>query len=198
MKNSKWGTESYVEKPVHVVLFCSRNKDNNDLDGFVERRKSFISNKTTHELLNDFRDFAKNGLDGEMSRFYYSVNERDMNKVRKELIHFLIDDDEFNLCSLPSKLAGISAKKENAKTKRWMFDFDTEDVTLYRNFIKDISELDNTIEIESYKTPHGYAIVTSRGFDCRTLLGNYKDICTLKRDDLLCVSWITKGKYDDE
>lgn len=66
-------------------------------------------------------------------------------------------------------------------------------------FVKDIKEMSkvywdekntelaiNPVEIEAYKTPHGYAIITSNGFDTRELMEKWKDYdITLKRDELL-------------
>ena len=123
---------------------------------------------------------------------YISVNERKGETIYKELLHFLIDNPDFNLCSIQPKLAGIAAQKECVLTKRWMFDFDSEDEHLLNSFLTDISKLiDEPMATEIHKTPHGYAIITERGFDCRGLLEKYPDV-GLKRDDLLCAKWITK------
>lgn len=192
MKNFKWGTESLNDKPIYVVLFVSRNKDNKDIPNFKERRKSFITHKTVEELRDEFLSFVEMGQEGELSRMYYSVNERDGDKIYKELMHFLFDNPDFNLCSLGSKLAGIAAKKECAKTKQWMFDFDSNTLNDLYAFIHDLRKYYHSEEYETYSTPHGYAIVTEHGFDTRELLEKWKDLVTLKRDDLLCVNWMTK------
>ena len=43
-----------------------------------------------------------------------------------------------------------------------------------------------SVEVEAYKTPYGYAIITSNGFDTRELMEKWKDYdITLKRDELL-------------
>lgn len=193
MKNFKWGTESFNDKPIYVALFVSRNKDNKDIPDFKERRKSFITHKSILELSEEFHAFVNMGQKGEMCRFYYSVNERDGKKIYTELMHFLFDNPDFNLCSLGSKLAGIAAKKECAKGKAWMFDFDIDDKDLVGKFCHDILSIDEMKVIYS-KTPHGYAVITSRGFDTRKLLEKWNDSVTLKRDDLLCVDWATKGE----
>ena len=190
----KWGFKVEKSKDLYVVLFISRNKDNKDLENFKERRKSFITTKTPEELETTFKHFVEDGVDGEMSRFYYSVNSRDAIKVKKQLLHFLIDED-FNLTHLDGKLASIAAKKECAKTKHWMFDFDSEDNTQLSNFITDISKcVTEPLPTEIRKTPHGYAIITERGFDTRQLGLDDKwwNIATLKKDDLLCYKWERK------
>lgn len=190
----KWGFKVETSKDLYVVLFISRNKDNKDVENFKERRKAFITTKTPEELKNTFKHFVEDGVSGEMSRFYYSVNSRDVIKIKKQLLHFLIDED-FNLTHLDGKLASIAAKKECAKTKRWMFDFDSENSTELSNFITDISKcVTEPLKTEIRKTPHGYAIITERGFDTRQLGLDDKwwNIATLKKDDLLCYTWEKK------
>ena len=196
MKNFKWGTISFDESPVYVVLLVSRKKDNSHIENFVERRESFITHKewNSEYLQTKFQEFVNRGAEGELSRMYYSVNERNGKKIYQELLHFLIDNPDFNLCSIAPKLAGIAAAKECALSKRWMFDFDANDENLVKEFLHDISKtIDKPMKIDVHKTPHGYAIVTERGFDCRSLLEKYTFV-TLKRDDLLCVNWKTKGE----
>lgn len=192
----KWGFKVEESKDLYVVLFISRNKDNKDVANFKERRKSFITTKSPEELERTFKYFVKDGVDGEMSRFYYSVNARDANKVRKQLLHFLIDED-FNLAYLDGKLASIAAKKECAKTKRWMFDFDLDNNVEVSKFLTDISKcVTEPLHTEIRKTPHGYAIITERGFDTRKLGldDTWYNIATLKKDDLLCYTWERKDE----
>ena len=192
----KWGFKVEKSKDLYVVLFISRNKDNKDVANFKERRKSFITTKSPEELKRTFEHFVKDGVDGEMSRFYYSVNARDANKVRKQLLHFLIDED-FNLAHLDGKLASIAAKKECAKTKRWMFDFDLDNNVEVSKFLTDISKcVTEPLHTEIRKTPYGYAIITERGFDTRKLGldDTWYNIATLKKDDLLCYAWERKDE----
>lgn len=109
---------------------------------------------------------------------------------------FLIDED-FNLAHLDGKLASIAAKKECAKTKRWMFDFDLDNNVEVSKFLTDISKcVTEPLHTEIRKTPHGYAIITERGFDTRKLgLDDiWYNIATLKKDDLLCYTWERKDE----
>lgn len=192
MKNNKWSVESFSDGPIHVVLFTSRNKDNQHLPDFKERRKSFITHKTPEELEPEFNDFVSHGREGEMCRMYYSVNARDPQKIHTQLMHFLFDNPDFNLCSIAPKLAGIAAQKECALEKKWMFDYDSEEGI--GEFEKDIivNARPAVEHIEEYRTPHGYAVIVDHGFDTRKLMEKWKDIVTLKRDNLLCVDWKTK------
>lgn len=194
MKNFKWGTESFSDQSVHVVLFVSRNKDNKNIEGFKERRESFITNKDADSewLITRFNEFVERGVSGEHSRMYFSVNARDPKKIWTELMHFMFDNPDFNLCSIQSKLAGIAAQKSCALEKRWMFDFDINDGDEVVKFCNDITSINAEISTEIHVTPHGYAVITDRGFDCRELLEKWGSNVTLKRDDLLCVNWKIK------
>lgn len=192
MKNYKWGTKSFDSRPIYVVLFVSRRKDNMDIEGFEERRMSFITHDNYDDvrLQTKFREFVNRGRKGEFSRMYISINERDGIAIHKKLLLFLIESPDFNLCSIESKLAGIAAQKECAKTKRWMFDFDSKDDEIREEFLYDLRDAigDETCGIHVHETPHGYAIITDHGFDTRELVKKWPDV-GLKRDDLLCVDW---------
>lgn len=194
----KWGCVTYDDKPIRVCLMVARNKDNKDIEGFKERRKAFLTTKNVNELQDEFDYFVHCGNDNEFCRLYLSVNERDTQKIYKEFLHFLIDEPNFNLTHVQSKLAGIGAKKECALEKRWMFDFDCEDEDKLNEFRLDIFKYsDNggtTQFIRTFKTPHGYAVIVSNGFDTRELMEYWGDIVTLKRDDLLCVNWYDPSK----
>lgn len=181
-----------IDRKLKVVLFKSRNKDNSDIEGFKERSISFLSDRCPEELGERFDKFVNKGLDGELSRFYYSVNARDNTKIVKSLQHYLIDHPNYDISSISQKLASIGAKKENRKESKWMFDFD-EDISLLSEFMEDIMEVSDEIAIEPWKTPNGHAVVVSRGFDTRELLNKWQNV-ELKRDDLICIKWSTKGE----
>lgn len=193
-KNFCWGCQRTSEerKSYHVVLFVSRNKDNHDIIGFKERRKAMFCEKNLDRIYRKFNAFVNDGVAGEMSRLYISVNARDEKKVQKALIHELIDAEDFNFTAIEGVVAGIAARKENATEHKWMFDFDNEDVGLVNEFIKDIYDSCADIEVKHYVTPHGYAIVVDKGFDTRQLMEKWKDIVSLKRDDLLCYDYRLK------
>lgn len=198
-KNYKWGIESINDNPIHVVLFVSRNKDNKDVKDFEERRTSFITNQLmfSEYLDTKFDTFVQQGVPGEMSRMYYSVNARNLKKIHNQLLHFLIDEPDFNLCSISSKIAGIAALRECAAQKRWMFDFDISSEEKVIQFVEDIKTIastdENPISVEVRPTPHGYAVITNRGFDTRELYKKWDEsLVSLKRDDLLCCNWKTK------
>lgn len=192
-KNFCWGTQRPKErKPYHVVLMVSRNKDNHDIVGFKERRKAMFCEKNMDRIYRKFNSFVNEGIDGELCRLYISVNARDEKKVQKTLIHELIDAEDFNFTAIEGVLAGIAARKENAAEHKWMFDFDNQDFNLLEEFFKDIHNSCADIEVKYYITPHGYAVVVDHGFDTRELMEKWKDIVSLKRDDLLCYDYKIK------
>lgn len=195
MKTYKWGVTSEGEKELSVVLFISRNKDNKSVPDFKERSYSFIisDSEPTNNLIKDFSNFVNKGVPGEVSRLYFSINTRDRNKVQKDLIHFLIDEPNFDLTSINSKLAGIAMKKENALTKKWMFDFDINDLNAVEDFVKDIKSIDENIKVQFASTKNGYVVITNRGFDTRELFKKWdpKEV-NLKRDGMKLIDWDMK------
>lgn len=192
-------------KTIHVILFKSRNKDNKHIDGFKERTNSFISSRSYAELLPDFKAFVEKGVTRELCRMYISVNPRSNSKTFKALQHKMIDG-EFDISSLPQKVASIAALKGNAddsKNLKWLFDFDpipSVDIKeSVKEFVEDVKACyenterkdDTPINVEIRKTLNGYAIITNKRFDTRWLLNKWKNT-ELKRDAMLCCNWDVK------
>lgn len=190
---------------IHVIFFKSRNKDNKHIEGFKERSNSFVSSKSYSELLPDFKAFVEKGIKGELCRMYISVNPRSNSKTFKALQHKMIDG-EFDLSTLPQKVASIAAIKENAddsKNLKWLFDFDpipdTDIKESVERFVEDIKTCygnteckdDKPINIEVRKTLNGYAVIVNKHFDTRWLLNKWKNT-ELKRDAMLCCNWDIK------
>ena len=70
MDNKKWGIEHTESDLCHVVLFVSRNKDNNresKIENFKERRRAFITDEPfdSPRLKKKFDDFVEEGVTGE-------------------------------------------------------------------------------------------------------------------------------------
>lgn len=184
----KWGIMDINTDICRVVLFISRNKDNKDVKNFKQRRFSFLTSKSIPDLRDDFEIFANDGVSGEVSRFYMSVNTRDLDKIKKGLIHDLIDDESNRMLVNPLPyIAGIASIKENALSRHWLFDVDTKDKSVLKNFIKSIPK--DVKVLETIDTPNGYHVIVDHGFDTRRLLGNnpYESLfpqIELKRDDM--------------
>lgn len=193
----KWSRDDNRDSDkIYVVLFTSRNKDNRDIDNFKERRVSFVTTRVPSDLLSKFETFVKEGVAEEFSQMYVSVNARSNSKTFKTLQHQMLDS-EFNLASMPQKIASIAAKRENAydsKSLKWLFDFDPiDDKDLneaLNEFVSDLKEEltshdDKDWTIFMHKTPNGYAVIVDKRFDTRRLLEKWSNV-TLKRDDLYC------------
>lgn len=207
---SNW--QKWADRPAYdptserlvCVLLRSRNKDNRDVPGFHERRHSRLvglpmGTDPRTFLQGCFRAFVDEGLPGEMSRLYVSVNARDNSKVRKALLERLIFDDSASMASLPSLLCGLAADHACAAERRWMFDFDPErghdDRALVAQFAREVAADGGFLldDVEVHETPHGYAVVVPHGFDVRGIMSRWSSVATLKRDDLLCVDWACRG-----
>lgn len=198
------------------ILFVSRHKDNRDVEGYHERRHGFLTTKSVDELMHKFHQFVQEGVTGETSRFYRSINTRDIEKVRKGVITRLVNDDDFNLCHMDSLVISVAAKPQNALTKYWLFDVDTEDEKEQFEIYQDIAAATNAMKIGEmefkkgpynypvyfgirlYKTPHGLAIVTYDHFDTRALIEKWEGKLELKRDGLQFVAIETKSQAVSE
>lgn len=179
------------EAPLHVILFCSRNKDNSDIEGFEQRNRQFLSRSNIDDLKERFGEFVRSGKSGEMCRLYISVNARNNEKIHRELLHWMIDNPNQNMAHIESRTVSIAARSECAAEKKWMFDFDMEP-TLIGEFVNDIHKCDAEVDVDAFPTPNGLCVITSRGFDIRKLdlLDKWKGV-ELKKDALRCVVWKT-------
>lgn len=176
-----------------VHLFVSRNKDNEGVPDFQQRRQSFVAYEDSPSLPHRFEDFVCSGVPGEMSRLYRSVNARDPEAIRKRLLSKLIFDP-VQLPCIDGVIAGLAAKGVCAAEHRWLFDFDSTDPTRLSAFIVDVcADMGlGAREVERHRTPNGYGIIVPHGFDTRKLLDDWRGTVELKRDDLLCIGWATR------
>lgn len=189
---------SVVTKDFRNVLFVSRNKDNSGLNNsafyqpFKPRVKSFVARISPFDvssLYDEFETFVNEGVDGEISRLYVSVNARDEQKVRKDLMHELIDKPNFDMTKIDSKIASIAMKPANRKTSHWLFDFDRRDFDLFYEFMTDVSK--QTKILAQKPTMNGYTLMVAHGFDTREILEKYP-MATLKRDAMVLSLWKVK------
>lgn len=179
------------DKEYSVALFNSRNKDNRNIIDFKSRKQVILVDSTMSEdsLIKAFYDFVGQGVDGEVSRFYLSVNQRNYNKVKKALLIKLIQDDNIKLTDLNSLVCSVAMKPENASEKKWLFDLD--DAEKVDEFLADLLNAANDNLYELYKTPNGCHVIVEHGFDCRQLLEKYKDCVELKRDGMRYITSLT-------
>lgn len=177
---------------MNVICFVSRNKDNTHIPNFKRREYRFLFDyeNSNIDLLNKkLKEFISNSRPDEVTRVYTSVNERNMEKTRRELLKFLIDNPDYNLSKIESKTVSIANKEENALTRYWMFDFDCELKTKLDEFINDIHKASPLIPLEYSMTPNGYCIIVKERFDYRELMEKWKDTVELKKDAMkfICI-----------
>lgn len=184
-----------MDNRMYVYMIRSRNKDNKGVPGFHERAKTLIVYKQDEaKVYEEFKAFAAKGLPGEKTRLYRSVNARDEEKCRKELIIKLLCGA--SLTKMRSVLASACQQEKCRAESKWLFDFDSKDEDRLQDFLEDVNHWTPT---ETYETPNGYAIVAELGFDTRELFEKYKDIdITLKRDELLFLDMIQKEDNNEK
>lgn len=181
---------------LYVYVMVSRKKDNENVEGFKKRHRTIVEYKKNESkrVFEEFLKFVNNGVDGENSRLYRTVNSRNENKVLEELAIRLIKEKP-NVTKVKKLVASIAHQVSNRDESKWMFDFDVDDSNLMNAFVEDIG-LEGG-EIEVYKTPNGYTIITEHGFDTRELFEKYKDYdISLDRDGMLFRHMIKKGIID--
>lgn len=180
---------------LYVYMMCSRNKDNKDVPNFKERHRTIIEyKKNESDVIKAFQLFAAEGVPGEKTRLYRSVNSRNEEKIREDLIVRLLRDKP-SITKLNRTLNSVAQQVCNRDESKWLFDFDVDDELLALEFVHDIAKYDIAFDqIETYKTPHGYAIIVPHGFDTRGLMEEWKDYdITLKKDELLFLDMITNN-----
>lgn len=185
---------------VYCINLVSRNKDNVDVPNFKPRTRVFLLRyegydswkaKLTHAL----DVFTEEGVPGEASRCYYSINPRDMEKTKENLLCKMIKDKNFDLTKLEAAAVSCAMQPECAETHSWLFDFDDDSYEDLQQFVAEVKETaKDGVEITTHKTPHGYAVVVDHGFDTRELMDDWGDCCELKRDSFLFVGIKTKAK----
>lgn len=192
--------------PIHVVVFRSRNKDNKgitDNDGsraYRERSESFLTRDPMDSkwVLDRFQRFVDKGLDGETSRYYYSVNERDEREIQRQLMHALIDNDDIDMTSLDQNATSIAAHEDCKATRHILLDLDTRDEGILHEILaiirRDEEDTGKPNPVTVRDSINGYHIICERGFKPE-LLNDYKNVCELKRDAYLLAGHATKHAH---
>ena len=133
----------------------------------------------TNKLEKGWKQFVSDGQVGELSRFYVSVNPRDMEKVKRQLTHKLIED-EVNLLKIESFVCALANRDENKCGRDWLLDIDKncsekemydiiEEINqkLYKYYEENLGmKWDDSVPKcvckRHTKTPNGWHVVTSR------------------------------------
>lgn len=196
---AKWSSDGMPNKPVYGVYFTSRNKDNQDVANFKERRKVFLTTRSVDELMPEFKHFVSQGQPGEFSRFYISVNSRknknSLRDLQQYILDALLDGETLSIAAISTKAAQVAMNPKNRETRKVLLDFD-EDESKLDEFIQDAIDASTKhgqppVDVEVYKTPNGHAVIASHGFDSREFSQKWgKD--TVKKDAMLCTYWERK------
>lgn len=185
-----------------TVFLISRNKDNKDVKGFKERKKVFLVREFEPymgeieeevDMYEEFERFVQDGVEGETSRLYISVNKRDEKKIQRDLFIELYDK-QMDFVSFTRKLVSIANKDDNKASRNYLLDYDKDSTE--EEMLNDIEEIKanikhgNMLEIMFYqKTPNGWHIITNP-FDVRAI---DKDYITVKKDGMFLKKYKTKG-----
>ena len=178
------------EKALAVVTFCSRHKDNQNIEGFNPRCKAFpvsLNPIDAETLKAKFQKFCEEGLPYEVSRFYITLNARYEHGVQNDLICYMLQNGA-NLSNMNRVTTSITARCNDLVTKCWMFDVDGDN-TVQESAEFMVAMATKTQEIASgvrqaavsYKTKNGCHVVTSVHFDTRKAERYYPQ-ATLKRN----------------
>lgn len=184
---------------MRVVSFVSRPKDNTEVEGFINRKTSFVSTMTDDELVPIFEAWAKQGKKNEFSRMYTSLNKRNHKTVQLSLMHYLLDNQDLNLGSLDSRIAMIAAQPEHALESKYFYDFDA-DAEQLKEFLSDLAtayeetkklnkKLTGEFKFSVRTTPNYYAVILEERFKTSEVEEKWKELVTLKKDALYCAAW---------
>ena len=177
---------------VYVYTCNSRNKDNQNVPGFKQRAYGFICDENDEsKAYEKFERFVSDGVLGEKSRLYKTINPRDEERTKRELIVELLRNPSVRIQDIKNRVVGIAAKSRLKGYNRLLFDFDIDDAEQVAEFcdeIEAIADKDNRGSIvspEVFKTPHGYAVVVQDGFNYNKLSDKWKNGVEYKGDGML-------------
>ena len=196
---NKWYKTEKEQTDLRVISFVSRPKDNTEVEGFINRKTSFISTMTDEELTPIFEAWAKQGKKNEFSRMYVSLNKRNHKTVQLSLMHYLLDNQDLNLGSLDSRIAMIAAQSEHALESKYFYDFDSNAEDL-EEFLSDLAKayeetkqfnkkLPEEFKFSVRTTPNYYAVILEQRFKTDWVDEKWKELATLKKDALYCAAW---------
>lgn len=167
----------------YIIMFKSRNKDNQNVMNFKERTRTFLVDENYDEesIKKKFQEFISRGVKGEICRWYISVNTRNPEIIKKHLISALALESDLDISKIESKVISIAQQPQCAATKYWMFDVDVDDENIKWQILSEFPLCTHVIEVNP--TPHGCHVIVDKGFDTRELMEKWKDFITLHRDD---------------
>lgn len=173
-----------------VVKYVSMIKDNENVNGFKEREKTFLfdeDKKYFNELYLDFYEFVRLGVKNETSRLYISANKVDTEKTYKKL-KSVLNSEIVELDKINDKLIDLAL--ENTLTRDWVIDFNSKDVDLLNFFLKQVFIVCEKYHQKQSKfkrgkaTPNGFHIILDKGFKFEDkLFDDFRDFVQVKKKD---------------
>lgn len=185
------------DKELYLHQFVIRNKDHKHGALGTEVRQTFISEKEF--LIEEFKEFCKYNHQYCFCRYYRQLNGRLESKVKRDFIAHLVMHPDFNIGktdSLAKRYTGNSGK--DTVTKKWLFDFDSDDERLLDKFIAELRYYyDGCYDV--YRTVNGFHIVTYTGFrHVDELVDNYKEFVDFKGTDGFILVTTSQEVYKKE
>lgn len=178
---------------LYAYTMVSRNKDNKGVPGFKQRTKSYLCYESDEEkMIEKFDRFVSDGVHGEKSRLYKSVNARNEEKTKNAFFARVLIEN-ISVVKYHRALVGTAMLVENRAESKWLFDFDSTDEKRLSKFVDRIAYYGNLNKCDIFvqQTPHGFAVVVPHGFDTRKLMDEFANCdITLKRDGLLFVKMV--------
>lgn len=190
------------DKYLRSITFVSRNKDNKSLlehNIDYKQRSHEIVLHTDYTGIQDsdyifqiepglkplFDEFVHQGLPGEVSRLYYGINVIEKSVVKKNLQHYLLDNDDVDLTNMNALVARLVEKGHPKATKHWLFDIDTTDRDTAMGFEAQVQS-----PCKLFRTLNGYAVISEHGFDTREILKRFPCVTLKKNSPIFVLSGI--------
>lgn len=169
----------------HVIMFKSRNKDNAGITDFHERTEMHWWSEENME--EKFADFVRRGVKGETSRYYISVNPRNLDRAKRLLIIKILQNDDFDIKKIENEIFSCAMDPSCALTKQWLLDFDSRNTgkfAFFRDYLNKIGDL----YPQWFPTPNGFHVIIDHGFDTREMKELFPEV-EIHRDNycLFCV-----------
>ena len=198
--------ETTMATAFHTVMFVSRHKDNEEqsIENFRPRCEQHVAKlevESLDTLAATARDkfgamfdrFVSEGIDGETSRMYVTLNGADSDRCLKELAIAVLQDKIADVTKVNATLVSIVARPEMATTKRWLFDADC-DIETARIFADRVDERlaarygadSPNAKCSILRSKNNFAIVTNARFDARGILDGFPDIELKREASLFC------------
>jgi hypothetical protein len=145
------------EDDVHVFLAVRRTKDNDNQTAKDEICHRMIARVSENGAVNI--NPLKGMLEPGVWRIYRTVNSRDPRKAARLLQHELLDNFDEWYYRIDSLYKKMLLQPTCRKTKNFMFDIDTKDVSVIDELLASLSALE-VETISMVESPSGFHLIT--------------------------------------